>query len=109
MSAAGGTWVLIIGLNKPRDSNPGAFAPGLFHAQLQFNVRQVGRVYQTGMRQIAFLFLGFFRKNVAFESVFSLDLTRTSDCEAFLRTGFCLHFRHFSFSLKSEHSIGFIQ
>jgi hypothetical protein len=54
-------------------------------------------MHQSGMRQISLLFLGFLRENVALESVLSLDFTRTSDREAFLRTGFCFHFWHFSF------------
>jgi hypothetical protein len=75
---------------------------------LQFDVRQIRVVNEPGVCQVSFLFLGLFRENVAFEGVFSLDLTRTSDREAFLRTGFCFHFRHFSFNLKSEHFISFV-
>lgn len=68
----------------------------LFHAQLQFDVRLIGAVNQSCMRQVSLLLFRFLRENVAFESVFSLDLTASSDRESLLRTGFSFHFWHFS-------------
>ena len=46
------------------------------------------------MGQIAFLFGGLLGEDMAFESVFSLNLTRTGESEAFLRSRDGFHFRH---------------
>ena len=46
------------------------------------------------MCQIAFLLGGFLGKDVAFESVFSLNLTCTGESEALLRSRNGFHFRH---------------
>ena len=57
-------------------------------------------MYKTIFSQISFLFSSFFRKNMAFESVFSFDFTTTSKHESLLCTGFCFHFWHLLFFLK---------
>ena len=51
------------------------------------------------MCQIAFLLGGFLGKDVAFESVFSLNLTCTGESEALLRSRDGFHFRHNCFLL----------
>ena len=46
------------------------------------------------MAEVAFLLLCLFGENVAVESVLSLDLTRSGECETLLRAGISLYLRH---------------
>ena len=46
------------------------------------------------MAEVALLLLRLFGENVAVESVLSLDLTRSGECEALLSTGISLYLRH---------------
>jgi hypothetical protein len=54
-------------------------------------------MHQTCFSQSVFSFRGFFRKNVAFKSVLSLDFPTSSYRESFLGTGSCFHLWHFYF------------
>jgi len=51
------------------------------------------------IRQISFSFFCFFCQNMAFVSMFSLDLSRTRYRKSFLCSGVCLHFWHYFFLL----------
>ena len=46
------------------------------------------------MAEVAFLLLRLLRENVTVISVFSLDFTRSGQCETLLGTGISLYFRH---------------
>ena len=51
-------------------------------------------VHEAEMAEVAFLLLRLLRENVTVISVFSLDFTRSGQCETLLGTGISLYFRH---------------
>ena len=46
------------------------------------------------MNEVTLLLLSLLRENVTVESVLSLDLTRSGECETLLRAGISLYLRH---------------
>ena len=67
-------------------------SPLFYEEHLDFGL--VGHVYRTRVGEVAFLLRGFLSEDVAVESVFPLDLTRSGEGEALLRGRVGFHFRH---------------
>lgn len=66
----------------------------LAHAEQFAYLLNVGGVNETHVAEVALLLLRLFGENVAVESVLSLDLTRSGECETLLRAGISLYLRH---------------
>ena len=66
----------------------------LSHAEQFAYLLNVGGVNETHVAEVALLLLRLFGENVAVESVLSLDLTRSGECETLLRAGISLYLRH---------------
>lgn len=60
----------------------------LTHAQQSFYACIVHAVNQTEVGEVTFLLFGFLGQDVAFESVFALDLSGCRELETLLGTGF---------------------
>jgi hypothetical protein len=71
----------------------------LFHCKQKLDILPVSGAYHSVVGEKPFTLGSLFGENVAFESMFALDLPCTGQSESFLCTRVCLHFWHFSLSV----------